>query len=137
MPITQDSVPPLKLIWEQLLCNTEKTGNNIPNDYPFVIKIVIFLLTHTLGYSREHITRAFSSMYKVTPTRYFNARRINAAVEKLYRGETVQSVAEQRLLTTAVQNILCRRDTSNFFAFCFWKCKKTKPVCLRWALAFI
>jgi hypothetical protein len=84
-------------------------------------------MSHALGYSREHITRAFSSMYKVTPTRYFNARRMYMAVEKLYRGETVQSVAEQRLLTTAVQNILCRRDTSNFFAFYFWKCKKQSP----------
>ena len=53
------------------------------------------VMSHALGYSREHITRAFSSMYKVTPTRYFNARRMNAAVEKLYRGETIQSVAEQ------------------------------------------
>jgi len=94
-------------------------------------------MSHALGYSREHITRAFSAMYKITPMRYFNARRMSAAVEKLCRGETIQSVAEQRLLTTAVQNILCRRDTSNFFAFYFWKCKKTKPVCLRWALAFI
>ena len=58
-------------------------------------------MSHTLGYSREHITRAFSSMYKVTPMRYFNARRMNAAVEKLYRGETVQSVAEQLNYATA------------------------------------
>ena len=65
------------------------------------MKIMIFLLTHPLGYSREHIIRAFSSMYKVTPTRYFNARRMNMAVEKLYRGETVQSVAEQLNYATA------------------------------------
>ena len=58
-------------------------------------------MSHALGYSREHITRAFSSMYKVTPMRYFNARRMNAAVEKLYNGETVQSVAEHLNYATA------------------------------------
>ena len=52
-------------------------------------------MSSTLGYTREHITRAFSATYKITPMRYFNARRMNAAVEKLCRGETVQSVAEQ------------------------------------------
>ena len=58
-------------------------------------------MSHALGYSREHITRAFSSMYKVTPTRYFNARLMNMAVEKLYSGETVQSDAEQLNYATA------------------------------------
>lgn len=58
-------------------------------------------MSHELGYSREHITRAFSAMYKITPTRYFNARRMNAAVEKLCRGETAQSVAEQLNYSTA------------------------------------
>ena len=58
-------------------------------------------MSHALGYSREHITRAFSAMYKITPMRYFNARRMNMAVEKLYRGETVQSVAEQLNYATA------------------------------------
>ena len=58
-------------------------------------------MSHTLGYTREHITRAFSAMYKITPMRYFNARQMNMAVEKLYRGETVQSVAEQLNYATA------------------------------------
>ncbi len=58
-------------------------------------------MSHALGYSREHITRAFSLMYKTTPKRYFNARRMNMAVEKLYRGETIQSVAEQLNYGTA------------------------------------
>ena len=52
-------------------------------------------MSHTLGYTREHITRSFYSMYKTTPNRYFNARLMNMAVEKLFRGETIQSVAEQ------------------------------------------
>ena len=58
-------------------------------------------MSHALGYTREHITRAFSSMYKITPMRYFNARRMNMAVEKLYNGETIQSVAEQLNYATA------------------------------------
>ena len=52
-------------------------------------------MTHTLGYTREHITRSFYSRYKTTPKRYFNARLMNIAIEELYRGETIQSVAEQ------------------------------------------
>lgn len=58
-------------------------------------------MSHALGYTREHITRAFSAMYKITPTRYFNARRMNVAIEKLYRGETIQSVAEHLNYATA------------------------------------
>ena len=40
-------------------------------------------------------------MYKTTPKRYFNARLMSIAVEKLYRGETIQSVAEQLNYATA------------------------------------
>ena len=58
-------------------------------------------MSHALGYTREHITRSFYAMYKTTPNRYFNARRMNMAVEKLYRGETIQSVAEQLNYATA------------------------------------
>jgi AraC-like DNA-binding protein/mannose-6-phosphate isomerase-like protein (cupin superfamily) len=52
-------------------------------------------MSHALGYTREHITRSFYSMYKTTPKRYFGARLMSIAAEKLYRGETIQSVAEQ------------------------------------------
>ena len=58
-------------------------------------------MCHALGYTREHITRSFYSMYKTTPKRYFNARLMSIAVEKLYRGETIQSVAEQLNYATA------------------------------------
>ena len=58
-------------------------------------------MSHALGYTREHITRSFYSMYKTTPKRYFNARLMSIAVEKLYRGETIQSVAEQLNYATA------------------------------------
>ncbi len=58
-------------------------------------------MCNALGYTREHITRSFYAMYKTTPKRYFNARLMNTAVEKLYRGETIQSVAEQLNYATA------------------------------------
>lgn len=58
-------------------------------------------MCHSLGYTREHITRSFYSMYKTTPKRYFNASLMNVAIEKLYRGETIQSVAEQLNYATA------------------------------------
>jgi AraC-like DNA-binding protein len=58
-------------------------------------------MCHALGYTREHITRAFYSMYKTTPKRYFSARLMNLAVEKLYKGETIQSIAESLNYATA------------------------------------
>ena len=58
-------------------------------------------MCHALGYTREHITRSFYAMYKTTPIRYFSSRRMNLAVEKLFHGETVQSVAEQLSYATA------------------------------------
>ena len=58
-------------------------------------------MCHALGYTREHITRAFYSMYKTTPKRYFSARLMNLAVEKLYNGETIQSVAESMNYATS------------------------------------
>ena len=58
-------------------------------------------MCHALGYTREHITRAFYSMYKITPSRYHNARIMSIAVDKLDKGETVQSVAEQLKYATA------------------------------------
>ena len=58
-------------------------------------------MSNALGYTREHITRSFYSMYKTTPKRYFSARLMNMAVEKLYNGETIQSVAEQLNYATA------------------------------------
>ena len=58
-------------------------------------------MSHALGYTREHITRSFYAMYKTTPRRYFNARLMSIAAEKLYRGETVQAVSEQLNYSTA------------------------------------
>ena len=47
-----------------------------------------------LGYSREHITRVFHSVYRITPKQYFNSRRMSIALERLCDGEKVGTVAE-------------------------------------------
>ena len=52
-------------------------------------------LSDALGYSREHITRMFHTVYRTTPTQYFNSRRMNLAVEKLSNGEKIKEVADQ------------------------------------------
>ena len=52
-------------------------------------------MSASLGYSREHITRAFCSVYRLTPKQYFNSRRMNAALTKLCEGETVKTVADR------------------------------------------
>ena len=58
-------------------------------------------MSRTLGYSREHITRVFYTMYKTTPWRYHNAHIMNIAVEKLCEGENLQSIATQLNYATA------------------------------------
>lgn len=49
----------------------------------------------TLGYSREHITRVFNSVYKMTPKQYFNSKRMNLALRQLCDGEKVKEVADR------------------------------------------
>lgn len=51
-------------------------------------------LCAALGYSREHITRSFHTMYHVTPKQYFNQRVMNVALEELMGGARVYEVAE-------------------------------------------
>lgn len=51
-------------------------------------------LSHTLGYSREHITRNFLSAYHTTPIKYFNSLRMDAALKKLSAGTLVKVVAD-------------------------------------------
>ncbi len=53
------------------------------------------MMSRTLGYSREHITRAFHNVYRITPKQYFNSRRMNIALELLLEGEKVKLVADQ------------------------------------------
>lgn len=52
-------------------------------------------MSRALGYSREHITRVFHSIYRATPKQYFNSRRMNVALERLCGGEKVKAVADQ------------------------------------------
>ena len=52
-------------------------------------------MSRNLGYSREHITRVFHAIYQATPKQYFNSRRMNLALERLYEGEKVKAVAER------------------------------------------
>lgn len=52
-------------------------------------------MSRTLGYSREHITRVFHNSYRVTPKQYFNSRRMNLALRRLYDGEKIKVVADQ------------------------------------------
>ena len=53
------------------------------------------MLSKKFGYSREHITRIFHSTYRVTPMQYYNTRRMNLALEKLLKGETVTNIASE------------------------------------------
>ena len=52
-------------------------------------------ISRTFGYSREHITRAFSSVYHVTPKQYLNTRRMNLALSELVNGKRIYEVAEE------------------------------------------
>lgn len=52
-------------------------------------------ISRKLGYTREHITRNFLSVYHTTPKKYYNQRRMNLALEKLMGGAKVKNVAEE------------------------------------------
>ena len=46
-----------------------------------------------LGYTREHLTRIFSTTFGCTPRQYFNARRMEFAIKKLQSGISIKEVA--------------------------------------------
>ena len=52
-------------------------------------------LCQTLGYSREHVTRSFQAMYRVTPLQYFSQRVMDLALEELRKGARVCEVSER------------------------------------------
>jgi len=52
-------------------------------------------ISRQLGYTREHITRNFLSVYHTTPKKYYNQRRMDMALEKLLSGAKVKNVAEE------------------------------------------
>ena len=51
-------------------------------------------MCRTLGYSREHVTRSFSSAYRTTPHQYFQAQRMNRALRQLMEGASVGATAD-------------------------------------------
>lgn len=51
-------------------------------------------MSRSLGYSREHLTRSFLSVYHITPKQYLNQRKMNVALEKLVDGARVNEVAD-------------------------------------------
>lgn len=52
-------------------------------------------VSRTFGYSREHITRAFTAAYHVTPKQYLNTHRMNIALSELVNGKRIYEVAEE------------------------------------------
>ena len=50
-------------------------------------------LCKALGYSREHITRAFRACYHITPMQYMQKRLMSHALRCLHAGERVAAVA--------------------------------------------
>lgn len=51
-------------------------------------------VARAVGYSREHITRVFSSAYRMTPNQYLNSKRMELARRALQDGKSVKSVAD-------------------------------------------
>lgn len=51
-------------------------------------------LVATVGYTREHITRAFVSAYRMTPMQYVNSRRMELARRFVQSGMSVKETAE-------------------------------------------
>lgn len=50
-------------------------------------------ISRHIGYSREHITRSFLSVYHITPKQYLNQRKMSIALEKLMGGVRVNEVS--------------------------------------------
>lgn len=51
-------------------------------------------LALAVGYTREHITRAFTAAYRMTPLQYANSRKMELARRKLLDGVSVSTVAD-------------------------------------------
>ena len=52
------------------------------------------VLSHAVGYTREHITRSFMAAYRMTPKQYLNSRRMELALRSLSDGYSVKETAE-------------------------------------------
>ena len=51
-------------------------------------------LSSRVGYTREHVTRAFAAAYRMTPRQYQNSRKMELARKKLIDGASVSAVAD-------------------------------------------
>ena len=52
-------------------------------------------LSHAVGYTREHITRTFKAVFRLTPTEYVTSRRMEEARRSLEGGKSVTRTAEE------------------------------------------
>ena len=51
-------------------------------------------VTRAVGYTREHVTRSFSSAYRMTPMQYISSRRMELARRTIEGGASVTETAE-------------------------------------------
>ena len=59
------------------------------------VKLDMNELSRSLGYTREHVTRSFSAVYRTTPKQYFHLRRMQTALSRLLDGARVGEVAAE------------------------------------------
>ena len=51
-------------------------------------------LSRAIGYTREHITRAFSSVYRMTPMQYLTSKKMELARRSLTDGASIKETAD-------------------------------------------
>ena len=51
-------------------------------------------LSRAVGYTREHITRAFAAVYRMTPMQYMNSKKMRIASHSLVSGASIKETAE-------------------------------------------
>ena len=76
-------------------CTDNDTASRIKNHLDSSDVFDMADMCRTLGYSREHITRAFAAKYRMTPKQYYNAKRMNIALALLHEGEKIKAVADR------------------------------------------
>ena len=80
------------------LDNTEKNPIAVKikqriDDFP-TFEMDMNTLCKEVGYSREHITRAFTEEFRMTPKQYFFLRRINEGLRLLMEGKSVTETSD-------------------------------------------
>ena len=51
-------------------------------------------LSRAIGYTREHVTRAFSSVYRMTPMQYLSSKKMELARRSLMDGVSIKETAD-------------------------------------------